>query len=40
MVFDLLLSLELERRLDSVDVKVRLVEEDISLGAFLGLRIP
>jgi hypothetical protein len=30
----------LERRLESVDVKARLVDEEISLGVFLGLRIP
>ena len=28
------------RRLESVDVKARLVDEEISLGVFLGLRIP
>ena len=29
-----------ESRLESVDVKARLVDEEISLGVFLGLRIP
>ena len=29
-----------ERRLDRVEVKARLVDEEISLGVFLGLRIP
>lgn len=32
--------MELERRLERVDVKARLVEEEISLGVFLGFRIP
>ena len=31
---------EVERRLERVDVKARLVEEEISLGVYLGLRIP
>ncbi len=31
---------EVERRLERVDVKARLVDEEISLTVFLGLRIP
>jgi len=32
--------LGVEIREESVDVKARLVDEEISLGVFLGLRIP